>query len=157
LDSDPYKQKRIRIREALCLPPRDNNRAKINVNMISHCTVFWLLLFISLKRWTPLAYLIFKRIFPLKFVLFFLKAKNKGGLTTPQKLLRQKFSKPEGENLSHEAEESPHHTSAGEEEGETVTNTTSQKSSQLDKSAERKGPIKAMLQVMFHLNKSSTL
>jgi hypothetical protein len=41
------------------------------------------------------------------------------------------------------------HTSAGEEEGETVTNTTSQKTSQLDKSAERKGPIKAVLQIMF--------
>jgi hypothetical protein len=104
----------------------------------------WLLLVISLKRWTPLAYLIFKRIFPLKFVLFFLKAKNKGGLTTPQKLLRQKFSKPEGENLSsHEEQESHHHTSAGEEEGDTATNTTSQKTSQMDKSAERKGPHKS--------------
>jgi hypothetical protein len=74
--------------------------------------------------------------------LFFLKAKNKGGLTTPQKLLRQKFSKPEGEDLSCR-EESPHHTSAGEEEGETATNTSSQKSSQMDKSAERKGPHKS--------------
>jgi hypothetical protein len=73
---------------------------------------------------------------------FFFKAKNKGGLTTPQKLLRQKFSKPEGENLNREED----HTSAGEEEeGETAANTTSQKSSQLDKSAERKGPIKAVL------------
>ncbi len=86
-------------------------------------------------------------------MLFLLKAKNKGGLTTPQKLLRQKFSKPEGENLSsHEEQESHHHTSAGEEEGETTTNTSSQKTSQIDKSAERKGPIKAVLQVMFHLN-----
>jgi hypothetical protein len=73
---------------------------------------------------------------------FFFKAKNKGGLTTPQKVLRQKFSKPEGENLSTREED---HTSAGEEEeeGATTTNTASQKTSQLDKSAERKGPHKS--------------
>jgi hypothetical protein len=149
LDSDAYKKKRIRIREALYLPPRGYKRAK---NLCEHDQSLYRILAYSVHFFEAMdisCLILFSKInFPLKFLLFFLKAKNKGGLTTPQKMLRQKFSKPEGEDLN-SREESPHHPSAGEEEGETVTNTSSQKTSQLDKSAERKGPIKAVPQIMF--------